>query len=69
MDNLRDFWTKLAERKKSIVESWSFGMIYGFFYESSLYDGDRLFQFISDYFSDHDPKRHINLGIANILTG
>jgi predicted acylesterase/phospholipase RssA len=37
-DKLVDFWTKIAETKGSLTTSWSWGMVYGFFYENSIYD-------------------------------
>jgi hypothetical protein len=51
------------------VKSWSWGMVYGFFYENSLYDASYLYDFIEDYFGDSKFYRHLNLGIANVLDG
>ena len=59
----------LAEKNELIVKSWDWGMIYGFFYESSLYDASPLFNFIWDYFHDAKFYRHLNLGIADVLDG
>jgi predicted acylesterase/phospholipase RssA len=67
--HLQDFWTKLATQRSKLASSWGWGMVYGFFYEASLYDASDLFSFIADYFKDHSAKRHINIGIANILNG
>jgi hypothetical protein len=44
-------------------------MIYGFFYENSIWDASKLYKLIEDYFKDADLKRHINIGLANVLTG
>jgi len=44
-------------------------MVYGFFYENSLYDASYLYDFIEDYFGDSKFYRHLNLGIANVLDG
>jgi len=44
-------------------------MIYGFFYESSLYNANDLYQFIEDYFSDSVNRRHMSIGIASVLNG
>lgn len=59
----------LAKKNQQIVKSWSWGMIYGFFYENSLYDASYLYDFIDDYFSDSKFFRHLNIGIANVLDG
>mmetsp|Transcript_17696 Transcript_17696/g.29925 ORF Transcript_17696/g.29925 Transcript_17696/m.29925 type:complete len:273 (+) Transcript_17696:211-1029(+) len=66
---LNDFWMKIAEQNSEIVKSWGWGTIYGFFQENSLYDASNLYKFIADYFQVHDPKRHVNLGITNVLNG
>lgn len=44
-------------------------MIYGFFYENSIYDAAPLYKFIQDFFSGSQLKRHLNIGIADVLTG
>ena len=44
-------------------------MIFGFFYENSLYNADKLYKFIDEYFHETHPVRHINLGITNVLNG
>jgi len=44
-------------------------MIYGFFYENSIYDASKLYDFVADYFKESTVKRHLNLGLANVLTG
>ena len=44
-------------------------MVYGFFYENSLYDASYLYDFIEDYFGGSKFYRHLNLGIANVLDG
>jgi predicted acylesterase/phospholipase RssA len=44
-------------------------MIYGFFYENSLYDATPVYKFLAEYFKDHEARRHISLGITNILNG
>ena len=69
MEKLVEFWTKIGAHAGNLVESWSWGMIYGFFYENSIYDATRLYDFIEDFFLGTTIKRHVNLGIANVLTG
>lgn len=44
-------------------------MIYGFFYENSVYDASDLYSFIESFFAYEKPQRHLNLGIANVMTG
>ena len=44
-------------------------MVYGFFYENSLYDASYLYDFIEDYFGDSKFYSHLTLGIANVLDG
>jgi hypothetical protein len=44
-------------------------MVYGFFYENSLYDASPLYDFIEEYFNDSKFYRHLNIGIANVLDG
>ena len=44
-------------------------MIYGFFYENSIYDAGDLYNFIESYFKYSKVRRHVNIGIANVLTG
>jgi hypothetical protein len=44
-------------------------MIYGFFYENSIYDASHLYDFIEDFFSGSTVKRHLNIGLANVLNG
>jgi len=44
-------------------------MIYGFFYENSIYDATNLYDFIARYFKDATIKRHLNIGLANVLNG
>ena len=44
-------------------------MIYGFFYENSLYDASDLYTFVAEYFKDAKLQRHVNLGIANVMNG
>ena len=51
-DKLVDFWNKIAEKNTELVKSWSWGIIYGFFYENSIYDATELYEFINDYFKD-----------------
>jgi predicted acylesterase/phospholipase RssA len=68
-ERLTDFWMTLAKRKTEIVKSWSWGMIYGFFYENSLYDASPMFDFLEEYFKNSKFYRHLNLGIANVLDG
>ena len=68
---LEDFWTKLAEYNEAnqLVQSWSWGMLYGFFYENSLYDASKLYDFIENYFAGAEINRNINIGLANVLNG
>lgn len=66
---LVDFWTKLGEFNGKLAESWSWGMIYGFFYENSLYDATKLYDFIAEYFNNTSLERHVNIGLSNVLTG
>ena len=44
-------------------------MIYGFFYENSIYDASKLYKFIDKEFKDKKILRHINIGLANVLNG
>ena len=44
-------------------------MIYGFFYENSIYDATDLYNFLASFFKDTKLERHINIGLANVLTG
>lgn len=37
-------------RNKDLVKSWSWGLIYGFFYENSIYDASDLYAFIGEFF-------------------
>lgn len=66
---MEDFWYELADKNANLIASWSWGMIYGFFYENSLYDASPLYRFIADQFSGKTLKRHINIGLANVLNG
>jgi len=66
---LVDFWLKVSDDEFNLVESWSWGMIYGFFYENSIYNAEKLYNFIGDYFKDKEIKRHLNVGLGNVLTG
>ena len=54
---LVDFWLKVSDDEFNLVESWSWGMIYGFFYENSIYNAEKLYNFIGDYFKDKEIKR------------
>lgn len=42
-DKLVEFWRLIAEKNSDFVKSWSWGMIYGFFYENSIYDAGDLY--------------------------
>lgn len=44
-------------------------MVYGFFYEQSLYDAQKLYDFIEEYFADSKFERCMYLGIADVLNG
>jgi len=66
---LEDFWYALADRNDELIRSWSWGMIYGFFYEQSLYDASKLYKFIESYFKDEEIHRHLSIGITNVLNG
>ena len=68
-NKLIDFWFEIAEKNKDLVKSWSWGMIYGFFYENSIYDASDLYKFIEDFFKASRVERHVNIGISNVLTG
>jgi predicted acylesterase/phospholipase RssA len=68
-DMLEDFWTTLAQNNADVVKSWSWGLVYGFFYENSLYDASPLYDFFENYFRDSKFYRHMNIGIANVLDG
>mmetsp|Transcript_15938 Transcript_15938/g.24644 ORF Transcript_15938/g.24644 Transcript_15938/m.24644 type:complete len:95 (+) Transcript_15938:374-658(+) len=68
-DKLDEFWYKLADNNQQIVKSWSWGMIYGFFYENSIYNAAPLYDFIEDYFQDAKVMKHLSIGIANVLNG
>lgn len=64
-----DFWLKLADKNNQLIKSWNWGIIYGFFYENSLYDASALYSFIDKYFQGSTIKKHVNLGITNLLNG
>lgn len=66
---MEKFWLKIAEERDHLIKSWSWGMIYGFFYEHSLYDAKNLFKFIESYFNYRTVQRHLNIGLANVLNG
>jgi len=68
-EKLVDFWTKVGEFDGGLTTSWSWGMIYGFFYENSIYDATKMYDFIADYFKDAKLERHLNIGLSNVLTG
>jgi hypothetical protein len=59
----------LADKNDKIVVPWSWGMVYGFFYEQSLYDAQKLYDFIEEYFADSKFERCMYLGIADVLNG
>ena len=69
VDKMLDFWTKVGEKYGKLHSGWTLGMIYGFFYENSIWDATGLYDFIAEYFKDSKMKRHVNIGLANVLTG
>lgn len=69
VEKLQDFWLTLADRNDKIINPWSWGGIYGFFYEQSLFDAQKLYDFIEEYFSDSTFHRCMYLGIADVLNG
>ena len=48
---------------------WKGGFVYGFFFEKSLYDTTPLNDFIKFFFINHVIKKHITIGVTNVLTG
>ena len=64
-----DFWLKLSEKNNQLIRSWNWGILYGFFYQNSLYDATALYNFIEDYFAGTTLKKHVNLGNTNLLNG
>lgn len=48
---------------------WTGGFIYGFFFQKGLYNLVQVDEFIESWFRDRPIKRHISIGIANVLTG
>lgn len=48
---------------------WSGGFAYGFFFKKGLYDPANLNNFISNWFTDREIKRHFSLGVENLMTG
>jgi hypothetical protein len=44
-------------------------MIYGFFYENSIYNANGLYDFIEEKFKNTTLLRHLNIGLANVLNG
>ena len=50
-----EFWKLIAEKNSEFVKSWSWGMIYGFFYENSVYDASDLYSFIENFFAYEKP--------------
>lgn len=68
-DKMVEFWREIARRNSELVKSWSWGMIYGFFYENSIYDASDLYDFLKKFFRGTKLNRHINIGLANVLTG
>merc|ERR1712048_62068 len=69
VNKMIEFWNQVAIKNSELVKSWSWGIIYGFFYENSLYDASALYDFIEEFFKYTDLKRHINIGLANVLSG
>lgn len=65
-NKLVEFWRLIAEKNSEFVKSWSWGMVYGFFYENSIYDAGDLYNFIESFFKYSELKRHVNIGIANV---
>ena len=66
---MEEFWLEVGEKNKDLISPWNWGFVYGFFYENSLYDASKLYKFIEEKFKDSSLKRHINVGLANVLTG
>lgn len=48
---------------------WPGGFIYGFFFQKGLYNADSINSFIKNWFKGRVIKRHLSIGVANVLTG
>ena len=48
---------------------WPGGFIYGFFFQKGLYNADSINFFIKNWFKGRVIKRHLSIGVANVLTG
>ena len=48
---------------------WGGGFVYGFFFEKGLYNPVEIEDFIENWFKGRPLKRHLSIGVANVLTG
>ncbi len=48
---------------------WQGGFVYGFFFEKGLYDAQNINDYIEKWFRDRPIKRHITIGLTNVLNG
>lgn len=64
---IADFWLGLSLIKP--YSMWTGGFIYGFFFQKGLYNAVTIDQYIEDWFRDRPIKRHITIGVTNLLNG
>ncbi len=48
---------------------WEGGFVYGFFFQKGLYDAQNINDYIEEWFRDRPLKRHITIGLTNVLNG
>lgn len=65
--SVADFWLGLSLIKP--YSMWTGGFVYGFFFQKGLYNAITIDQYIEDWFKDRPIKRHITIGVANLLNG
>lgn len=66
---MEQFWRDLAAYDGDLFKPWGWGLLAGYFYQGALYDSENLFKFIEEQFSEASVKRHLNIGLADILSG
>lgn len=67
IEELKKFWYDLSTIDP--FRLWKGGFVYGFFFEKSLYDTTPLNDFIKFFFTNRIIKKHITIGVTNVLTG
>lgn len=66
---MEQFWRDLAAQENDLFKPWGWGLLAGYFYQGALYDSENLFKFIEEQFSEATVRRHLNIGLADILSG